>query len=158
MATDTPKPAIRNEQERPAAVRNRPASFGGARLKLEVFGTIPGYHLYWENDENAAIEQLLSEGFDFVTAEEVGMTSKTTRIVADKDVDGRFSKYVGTRADGTGPLRAFLLKCPDELWEDRQAMRGEQDDLRDQAIREGHIGNVDSSYTPHGYKSSVKTI
>jgi len=132
MSTPT-TPVARRQSDRPEAKRERPANFGGPRLKLSVIGEIPGFHLYWANDENAEVEQLLYEGFEFVTPDEVRMQS---HIVEDKDVAARVSRFVGTKADGS-PLRAYLLKCPDEVWAEREAARYAQADAWDGAIRAG---------------------
>lgn len=143
--------ATRSENDRPQSDRTRAPVSGGPRLKLSVHGNIPGYHLFWENDQDAAIEQLLGEGFDFATAEEVNMVSRTSmKIVADADVDSRVSKYVGVKADGT-PLRAYLLKCPDDIWEERSKSIMAQADHWDSAIRAGAISNVDNRYKPAGF-------
>lgn len=145
-------PNPRRESERKAAVRARMASTGGARLKLQVFGEIPGYHLFWENDEDAAIEQRLFEGFEFVEPAEVRMQSWT---VPDSDIAGKVSKYVGKKADGS-PLRAFLLKCANDLWDERQVAAQELASSWDSAIQDGSIGGVDSRYKPRGASTSIK--
>ena len=138
------------DQSSTAVKRSRPASFGGPRLKLQVFGDIPGYHLFWENDQDAAVEQLLSEGFEFVKPNEVSMASA---IVQDADVAGKISKYVGKAADGS-PLRAYLLKCPNEIWEERQAYTQALASDRDQAILRGEVNRPSNAYTPAG--TSIK--
>lgn len=140
-------PVIRKEADRKQAMRERMNSTGGAQLKLAVFGTIEGYHLYWCNDDNNAVEELLFDGiFEFVAPDEVNMAS---RIVQDADVTGKVSKYVGKKADGS-PLRAYLLKCRDDLWDARQAIGQEQANAWDSAILAGTVGGVDSRYNPKG--------
>lgn len=141
----------RSDSQRPAAARSRLSNLGGASLKLNVFGTIPGYHLYWENDDNNRIELMLEEGFEFVKPEEVGMTRK---VASDTEVTDRISKYVGTKEDGTG-MRAYLLKCPEHLWEDIQSSIADLTSERDQHIRAGNIGGVDSTYKPQGFETKV---
>lgn len=138
MSTPT-TPVTRRASDRNEAPRERPANFGGPRLKLSVMGEIPGFHLYWANDEAGEIEQLLYEGFAFVEPSEVRMQS---HIVADADVAHRISRYVGRKDDGS-PLRAYLLKCPDEIWAERERGRLEQADIWDSAIRSGAQGKGD---------------
>ena len=145
--------ATRRESDRTTAARSRPRQFGGARLKLGVIGEIPGFHLFWENDDNSAIEQLLYEGFEFVTPEEVKMQS---HIVHDTDLVNRHSRYVGKREDGS-PMRAYLMKLPDELWAERERDRYEQADERDAAIRAGTVQPDSGRYTPKGMPISVDT-
>lgn len=140
--------AVRRESDRAAttAPRERPKNFGGPRLKLDVIGEIPGYHLYWENDENGQIEQLLHEGFELVTPAEVKMQS---HIVADADLSDRVSRYVGQKADGS-PLRAFLMKCHDDLWKERESYRYQDADAKDRQIREGTVQHGEGRYKPKG--------
>ena len=152
-APATSAPVVRTEASRKSSIRDRRDGMGGARLKLEVFGTIPGYHMYWENDDDARIEQRIYEGFEFVKPSEIQMASW---IVQDKDLADRVSKYVGKKADGS-PLRAFLLKCTDELWDDIQAMGQEQAGQWDDAIMAGTVGGVDSRYDPKGAERKLKT-
>lgn len=152
-------PVIRNESQRKSkeAPRERAKKFGGLRLKMAVLGEIPGYHLYWENDDEGAIEQLLYEGFEFVRPGEVNMQSATmsrNAIVGDSDITDRVSRYVGSKADGS-PLRAFLLKCPDDIWSERESERYAAADERDAAIRAGRVQSPDGMYKPKGVEISV---
>lgn len=147
-------PVARNAAQREEAPRARETEVsGGPRLKLGVRGSIPGFTLFWENDDEGAVEQLLYEGFSFVEPEEVRMQS---HIVSDADLSKRVSRYVGKKADGS-PLRAYLLKCPDEVWKEREADRYRQADERDAAIRSGTIAGSEGRYRPKGYDLSVNT-
>ena len=148
-----PAAAVRQESQRPAAARERNKNFGGPRLKLAVIGEIPGFHLYWENDDEGQIEQLLYEGFELVTPAEVSMVS---HIVSDKDVADRVSRFVGKKSDGT-PMRAFLLKCSDEIWADREVNRYEQADAWDNDIRAGRVQPDSGRYLPKGTNIEVNT-
>ena len=155
-------PVIRKESQRKDkdAPRERTKSFGGPRMKMAVRGEIPGFHLYWENDDEGAIEQLLYEGFEFVRPDEVGMQSATMSkkaIVADTDVTNRVSRYVGKKDDGS-PLRAFLLKCPEELWAEREQHRYDAANERDAAIRAGRVQDPSGMYKPKGVEQSVDTM
>ena len=153
MSNQTPTPVTRRTSDRTEAPRERARNFGGPRLKLSVIGEIPGYHLYWENDEDGAIEQLLFEGFEFADPKEVRMQS---HIVADADVANRVSRYVGRKADGS-PLRAFLMKCPDEIWAEREQSRHEQADAWDAAIRAGNVQPDAARYRPKGFDTKIDT-
>lgn len=134
--------------------REREPDLGGHRLKLSVRGTIPGYTMYWENDEDGKIEELLYEGFDFVDPSEIGRASD---IVADMDVANRVSRYVGRREDGS-PLRAYLLKCPDEIWAQRKTRDQRQVDEWDNQIRNGRMKpQSPTEYVPTGYNNQLLT-
>ena len=142
------------DKDRSSATREREPDLGGQRLKLSVIGTIPGHTMYWENDEDGRIEQLLFDGFDFVIPGEVNRASD---LVADMDLSSRISRYVGRREDGS-PLRAYLMKCPDELWESRKRHEQTLTDERDREIREGRMQPKDNKqYVPKGYASSLQT-
>ena len=146
--------AVKRDAERKDAPRERLPDLGGTRLKLSVIGTIPGHEMYWENDENGKIEQLLFEGFDFVAPGEV---QRASDLVSDMDVSNRISRYVGRQEDGS-PLRAYLMKCPKDIWEARQKASQAQASEWDDQIRNGRMKPQDNrQYTPQGYESSLAT-
>lgn len=132
--------------------RTRPEDLGGARMKLSVAGTIPGYHLYWENDQHGAIETLLYAGFEFVTPEEVRASSA---FVSDAELGFRISRFVGTNEEGK-PMRAYLLKCTDEIWAAREKARYAQADEWDSSIRNGSLKG-DGRYQPKGTSVDIDT-
>lgn len=142
------------EQARKGTTRERVPDLGGQRLKLSVQGSIPGHHLYWENDEDGRIEQLLFDGFDFVSPGEV---QRAADLVADMDLANRISRYVGRQQDGS-PLRAYLMKCPDEIWNARKGGEQAQVNAWDEQIRQGRMKPQDNTqYTPQGVESYLKT-
>lgn len=150
--------ADRDAQQQETAPRTRQASFGGLKLKMSVRGEIPGYHLYWENDEDGAIEQLLDEGFTFVTKQELyGENARTpSNVVADQEIDSRISRAVGKDGEGKS-LRAYLLKCPDDVWADREAARHEMADKWDDDINH-RLENPEQGFRkPNGVTSSINT-
>lgn len=147
-AASTGVAATRHEGERTEAPRERRIQFGGPRLKMAVHGSVPGHHMYWANDDEGALEQLLYEGFSYVTQAEVALT---VNIAPDQDLTTRVSRYVGTKADGS-PMRAFLLKCPDDIWAEREADRYHQADAWDSAIRSGTVQQDAGRYTPKGVR------
>jgi hypothetical protein len=142
-----------SERNTKGAQRERAPDLGGHRLKLAVSGSIDGHHLYWENDEDGKIEDLLFQGFDFVAPGEVNRASD---LVADMDLANRISRYVGRREDGS-PLRAYLLKCPNEIWNARKAADQQQANEWDEQIRSGRMKPQDGQYTPKGVSSYLET-
>jgi len=146
--------ASRQPGDRQQDERERVADLGGPKLKLSVRGEIPGYTMYWENDEDGKIEDLLVDGFDFVSPGEVARASD---VVADMDLSERISRYVGRREDGS-PLRAYLMKCPNELWKAREARSQRQASEWDNQVH-GKM-NADSSegrYSPKGVSTTFAT-
>lgn len=125
--------ALREQRADGTAPRERENDLGGLTLQLHVNGTIPGYKLYWENDENGAIEGRLEQGFDFVTQDE--LYAQQAKVVPDEEISSVLSRFVkGTRNDGQA-LRAYLLKCPDEIWAEIEGRRHAAADKWDQDIR-----------------------
>lgn len=167
MPDHTPHPSLpaavvaaqaRIASERPEAERARPQQFGGLRLKLSVPQDIPGFHLYWANDDGE-VDQLIEEGFELVRPTEMGTEASRRlqrRVVADEDIADSYSRHVGHKEDGSA-LRAYLMKISDEKWEDRQAMKLAQADAWDSAIRKGAVENVDGRYTPRGHEIKLNT-
>ncbi len=153
---DQTKVAVARDNQREEAPRERLAVPGGPRLKLSVPFALPGFHLFFENDDdNGAIEQLLYEGFSFVTNAEVGYKRQTTgAIVADDDVTDRVSRFVGKKADGS-PMRAYLLKCPEDLWKQREADRYLQADSWEESIRGEQKNPAPGRYIPQGTSSEL---
>lgn len=145
--------AARKETERKGAPRERKSNMGGMRLKLSVQKEVEGYHLYWENDDAGAIETLLYDGFEFVAPLEVDME---LAIVPDTDLGNRVSRYVGIKADGT-PMRAYLLKCSNAVWQERENYRYEQADARDSDIRNNRVEADANRYIPKGFTNTLNT-
>jgi hypothetical protein len=125
--------ALREAREDGTAPRERENDLGGLSLQLDVHGEIPDYKLSWVNDENGAIEGKLQQGFDFVLQDE--LYAKQAKIVPDEEITNVISRFVkGTRSDGQA-LRAYLLKCPDELWAQIESRRYRAADKWDADIR-----------------------
>lgn len=147
--------ARRDADRKSGVERERTPDLGGPALKLAVVGEIPGYHMYWENDEDGKIEDLIYQGFDFVARDEVRRGSD---LVADMDLSDRISRYVGRREDGS-PLRAYLMKCPNQLWDERQERQQRQVNDWDEQIRNGRMKAKadEGQYQPKGYESRLQT-
>lgn len=141
--------------QRDSAPREREPDLGGQKLRLSVTGEIPGHTMYWANDEDGKIEELLFEGFDFV---EPGEVRRASDLVADMDLTNRVSRYVGRREDGS-PLRAYLLKCPQDIWNARQEAGQRQANDWDEQIRSGKMkaDAREGQYQPKGTESFLKT-
>jgi hypothetical protein len=61
--------------------------------------------------------------------------AKQAKIVPDEEITNVISRFVkGTRSDGQA-LRAYLLKCPDELWAQIESRRYRAADKWDADIR-----------------------
>jgi hypothetical protein len=125
--------SLREKREDGTAPRERENDLGGLSLQLGIRGEIPGYKLAWVNDEDGAIETRLEQGFDFVTQDE--LDARQAKIVPDEEITSVLSRFVkGTRNDGQA-LRAYVLKCPDELWAEIESRRYRAADKWDADIR-----------------------
>lgn len=145
--------AVRTNSQRVTAPREREALFGGPQLKLRVRGEVEGHHLFWENDQNGAVEDRLAEGFTFVTPDEVDAVRHT--VVVDGDLANRVSRVVGS--DGGTPIRAYLLKIPEDMWQERQRAFQRLADEREGEIRTGAIQQGGGHYVPKSHRSEIDT-
>ena len=125
--------SLRESREDGTMQRERENDLGGLTLQLHVRGEIPGHKLSWANDEDGGIEQKLELGFDFVTQDE--LNARQAKVVPDEEISSVISRFVkGTRSDGQA-LRAYLLKCPDDLWAEIESRRYRAADKWDADIR-----------------------
>jgi hypothetical protein len=125
--------SLRESREEGTVSRERENDLGGLTLQLDVRGEIPGYKLAWVNDEDGAVEQRLEMGFDFVVQDE--LYAKQAKIVPDEEITSVISRFVkGTRNDGQA-LRAYLLKCPEDQWQEIESRRYRAADKWDADIR-----------------------
>lgn len=155
-----PKAVVRTEYDRERflqVIRQRREVAGGLQLKLAVGVEIPGWHLYWANDQNAEIQGLMEFGFIFVSPEEVGW--QVSAVVADAELTDRISRHVGHQEDGS-PMRAYLMKIPDELWQEYEAVRHEQADKWEENIRRAHVEGMEDKekYVPQGLDIKLRQV
>lgn len=109
--------------------------FNGFTKKGDVTNGIPGYVLYWINDDGPRISTLLRHGFEFVQSNEVGVIEQVTP--RNVDIGDKVCRAVGKHANGD-PLYAYLMKLPIEFYEQDQRARSERQALIDAAIRGDH--------------------
>lgn len=150
----TPPTVVRSEVDRQKAARERNRNFGGANLKLEVIGEIPGHHLYWANDEAGEIESLLDQGYELVLQSELGESRR--KIVADAEVASHVTRHVGVKSDGS-PLRAMLMKCSNEIWDEKEDYNRQSANHWDDAIRSGQVEKDSSRYVPKNVTNTLDT-
>lgn len=129
--------------QQPSKTRNKRIPFGIPRSKLSIDKPIEGYHLHWVNDEGGRLVQAQQGDYTFVAPDEVG-------FVEDIE-EGRVSRLVGTQEDGS-PMYAYLMKIPQEYYEEDQAHLQSQLDEIDNRIKGGQIDRQagDNRYVPEG--------
>jgi hypothetical protein len=54
-------------------------------------------------------------------------------------------------------MRAYLLKCRNDVWQERENYRYEQADARDSDIRNNRVEADDSRYIPKGFTNTINT-
>lgn len=129
--------------EKPVRQRRNRGAFNGTRGKLQVGHQIPGYHLYFFNDEPGRIQAALDAGWEFVSPEEVGYASTN---VTNRNVDlGARVSVVGGKNDQGQSVQQVLLKIRQEWWEEDQADIQRRNDQTDASIRKGKVGDIDST-------------
>ena len=133
-------------------VRRNRGAFNGPRGKLQVGKLIPGYHLYFFNDEPGRISAALDAGWEFVSPGEVGYNASN---VTDTNVDlGDRVSVMGSKDDLGKPVQQILLKIKQEWWEEDQAEIQSRNDKTDNSIKRGKGGH--SVDTTGFYDAGIK--
>ncbi len=127
--TGTTPVVTRSQGERPRQTQRIP--FGVPQTRLGVDVQIPGYKLYWTNDEGGAIERAQAGGYQFVTPAEIGGSSK----------ESQEKRLVGIHKDGS-PMYAYLMKIEQEFWDEDQAALQRIQDQFDHDIQRGSLEAV----------------
>ena len=110
--------------------RPRKAGYGQAEQKL-AWPEIPGFRLFWANDEPGRVADLLEKGYSHV------------------EKDGKpVSRVVGKGQMGGG-LIAYLLKIPMEWYNEDVLGAQAREDEKMQRIREGKVNpSAENQYVP----------
>lgn len=132
----------RGVSERAAANFRRAMASGEFTRRLSA-KPIPGFRCRWVNDQDGRIEQFTGIGWDYVQQGEQGVENKST------DAGNHVSRVVGSLPSGE-PLRAYLLKIPEDWYSQFQKMEQQQVDKVDETIRRGGVGLKpgDKRYAP----------
>lgn len=120
-----PQQQISSDSVKPKVSRQTRKPFGSTDQKLAV-PAIPGYHQHWFNDDPGRIFQAKEAGYEHVTDER----------------NAPISRNVGV-ATGGGPLLAYLMRIPQEWWEEDMSRQQKIVDQRMDAIRRGQVDKKD---------------
>lgn len=124
---------------------------GRPRMKLNVKPR-EGYHRHWINDTPGRLEDAVNGGYSFVRNEIVGQGGDVSQVGG---LDDRVSRVVGVAADG-GPLRAYLMEMPQDMYEADQRAKMADIALTEDEIKRGVKGREvagvegENIYTPAG--------
>lgn len=129
-----------NTPEVQTKVRNKRKPFGIKVSRLAISKQQEGFHYRWVNDEPGRLSQAIDGGYDFVVPSEVGREPRE---------DNKTREYAGLKADG-GPMFTYLMKIPQEYYEEDQESAQEHLDSIDKAIRGGSLDRTpsDNRYIP----------
>lgn len=133
--------------------RKKRGTFNGSEGKMSVNNLIPGYHLHWLNDEGGRITQAQDNGYEFVTATEVGGVVNSNVTDRNTDLGEKVRVLVGRTEQGN-PLYAYLMKIEQEWYDEDQRSISARNDKTDDAIRGGKVladgQTSDGFYLPKG--------
>lgn len=151
LATPEATPAVvpgsdntlpRGVSEAAIARRRAATNIGGFNKRLSA-KPMPGFSLRFVNDIEGRIENFLALGWDYVMQNEQGIEQEST------DPGKKVSRVVGSLPSGE-PMRAYLLKIPEEWYKDDQKKEQGERAKVDEAIRRGLVGVKpgDKRYAP----------
>lgn len=143
-APETVAPVIPDLEAR----RQQRQPLNGRTLKLQVFGEVPGYHLYIAKDEGARIALMQQAGYEFVKHDEVSVRGSVASYNTDPGGHVRF--VLGS--NGPDPLYGYLMKIPLEFYEEDQAALEAANASVDDQIRAGNLKETpdEQRYIPKG--------
>ena len=135
--------AVSKEVTKEVRTREKRRPFGVPVSRLSVYVDVPGFHLRWINDEPGRLALALQSGYSFVEPEEVGRVG---------DEANRVKEQAGVQRDGSTPLFMYLMKIPQEYYEEDRTLLDGQVDKIDEAIRAGKLEKQsgDGRYVPSG--------
>lgn len=130
--------------------------FGVPRARMSVIGDIPGHFLAWIHDDGGRIEEALLSGYQHVQKGEVLLAVGV--VPSDSDLGSGISMVVGRNTQG-GPLRAHLMKIPNEYREEAREYMREIRRKRMGSIKRGQMGlnGERNMYVPDHTNISIST-
>lgn len=112
-----------------AVTRDNRVSMSVPRAKLAC-PKIPGFRTYWFNNEPGRIESAKAAGYVFVSPEEVSMPGGSLgnddAESRNTDLGSMVSMVGGGLTRSNEPVRLYLMKIPEEYFQDDMNARDEQ--------------------------------
>lgn len=133
-----------------AARRTRPPRrpMSTARQRFQT-PEIPGWHLHWFKEDN--VPQAIEAYYEFVDRNEVNMNQLNVALGGTSqgtDLGSRVS-LIADKTESGSPVRAYLMKLPEEYWlEDQREI-----DKRNSNIMQAVFGDEAKVDTGEGLKS-----
>lgn len=129
--------------------------FGGFTKKLDIKSKIPGYVLYWINDDPGRIPSCLNAGFEFVSPKEIPLDYGNVTMDGMRqnlDEGDRVSRPTKSVDAAGQPVKMYLMKLPQEFYEQDQAAKAARQAQIDNAIKGGGVRapgqEMDKTYRP----------
>src|SRR6516164_5555831 len=99
----------------------------GQIRRLEVHNQKPGFHYHWFNDDKGGmnIANAIRSGWAFADRKDVQLNAAATP--RNNDLGSRVRQVVGSDERG-GPLYAYLMLIPQELWDYHQTGPGSREE------------------------------
>jgi len=139
VATESVGPTREEIEE----IRQNRQPLDGRVEKLRVYGTIPGYHLHIFNEDGARLEEAQRSGYAFVKRKEI---KNVGRDVASFNSDpGENVRFVVGKRDNGNPMYGYLMKIPEEIFQEDQMALEAYNAGVDGAIRRGSVGTKDEA-------------
>lgn len=138
-----------SETKGPVPTRRKRGVFNGTTGKLQVHGTIPGYHLHIMNDDRNRLQEAQDNGYEFVTPKEIeGVSENVTS--RNGDLGGSRVRFLVGSTERGEPMYGYLMKLRQEWFDEDQKELQAKNDKIDEAIRAGSIVPNPAFYTPKG--------
>ena len=137
------RPSKADAEEKMAKMREARLPLGGMRSILAIEGEDPNYHYHWAVDDNEngnQIKRLVAAGYEFVSHTE-GIRVGEAQVFRTEGLGSLLRVPAG---DGR---YHFLMRIPNEFYEDDQKRNAEQVNMTEQSITQargsdGEYGTV----------------
>jgi len=125
------------------SIRANRQRLDGRVEKLKVYGSLPGYHMHIFNEDGARLDEAQRSGYAFVKRKEI---QNVGRDVASFNTDpGENVRFVVGKRDNGNPMYGYLMKIPEEIFQDDQMAMEAYNSGVDGAIRRGSVGTKDEA-------------
>jgi hypothetical protein len=120
-----------------------------------------GYHLHWMLGTASRLAQAQQAGYTFVETHELDVTNFD--VAGDREDSG--STDLGTRVsivagggggEDTEAVRMYLMKLPQELWEEDQKLIGDRNEQIAATLRGDDA--IERGYIPESHRKNVAEL
>ena len=134
------------------AKRKERGTVSGSQMRLQVPEDLktPGYTYRWVNDTDMRVDGMLQRDWEFAESELAGKSEQ------DVGLGTRVERTVNERST-RGPQSGFLMRKPQEIYEEDQAVKEVKRKAREREMERGKHGGAEAlsgptMYVPPGNK------